>query len=156
MRGTDVVDYDIGSARTRKARTGLGVFDGPGGRSTVSEKDAAAKDEDAGRAGKQRYESVVVVRRSGSVRLPVEVAFRFEGKPVERLSWDGREPTKTFRFERPEKLEWVEIDPERKIALDVNWLNNGRRLETDARPAASWTSRWLFLIHSLFVTLGLL
>ena len=156
IRGTDVVDYDIGSARTRAARTGLGVFDSPGGRTTVSEKDAAAKDDDASRAGKQRYESVVVVRRSGGVRLPVVVAFKFEGKLVERETWDGRGTTKTFRFERPEKLEWVEIDPDRRIALDVNWLNNGRRLEPDARPAASWTSRWLFLIHNLFVTLGLL
>jgi hypothetical protein len=114
------------------------------------------QDLEAERAKKQVYESVVVVRRSGGVRLPVEVAFKFEGKPVERQSWDGRDATKTFRFERPEKLDWVDIDPDRKIALDVNWLNNGRRLTTDSRPAASWTARWLFLVQNVFTTLGLL
>jgi hypothetical protein len=90
------------------------------------------------------------------VNLPVEVAFKFEGKPVERQSWDGRDPTRIFRFERPEKLEWVDVDPDRKIALDVNWLNNGRRLEPDLRPASSWTARWLFLLQNIFATVGLL
>ncbi len=97
-----------------------------------------------------------MVRRTGGVRLPVEVAFKFEGKPVERRTWDGRDPTKTFVFERPERLEWVDIDPDRKIMLDVNWLNNGRRLEPDGRPAASWAARWLFVVQTLVTTLGLL
>ena len=156
IRGTDIVDYDIGSARTRPKRAARGVFDEGARRGTVSDTDAAAKDLEAERAKKQVYESIVVVRRSGGVKLPVEVAFKFEGKPAERQSWDGREPTKIFRFERPEKLEWVDVDPDREIALDVNWVNNGRRLERDSRPAANWTARWLFLLQNIFTTLGLL
>jgi hypothetical protein len=156
IRGTDIVDYDIGSARTRPRNTAQGVFDGAGGRKTVSSEDAGEKDRENERAKKQIYESVVVVRRSGGVHLPVEVAFKFEGKPVERQTWDGREPTRTFRFERPEKLEWVDVDPDRKILLDANWVNNGRRIEPDSRPAANWTSRWLFMLQNIFTTLGLL
>jgi hypothetical protein len=150
------VDYDIGSATTKLVRPAQGVFDEPAGRKTVSSVDAAKKELDALKANKQVYATVVVVRRSGGVRLPVEVAFKFEGKPVERQTWNGREPTTTFRFERPEKLEWVDVDPDRKIALDVNWLNNGRRLTPDGRPAASWTARWLFMVQHLITTLGLL
>ena len=122
----------------------------------MSSEDAGEKDRENERAKKQIYESVVVVRRSGGVHLPVEVAFKFEGKPVERQTWDGRDPTRTFRFERPEKLEWVDVDPDRKILLDVNWVNNGRRIEPDSRPAANWTSRWLFMLQNIFTTLGLL
>jgi len=99
---------------------------------------------------------VVAVSRKNGVRLPVDVAFKFEGKPVERQKWDGRDTTRTFKFERPEKLEWVDVDPDRKIALDVNRLNNGRRLTPDGRPAASWTARWLFLVQNIITTLGLL
>jgi hypothetical protein len=154
VRGTDIVDYDIGSARTKG--TAQGVFDEAGGRKTVTGTDAEAKDLENERSKKQVYESIVVVRRSGGVALPVEVAFKFEGKPVERQTWDGREPTKIFRFERPEKLEWADVDPDRKIALDVNWVNNGRRLEPDLRPAASWTARWLFLLQNVFTTVGLM
>jgi hypothetical protein len=156
IRGTDIVDYDVGSARTRPKRTAQGVFDQAAVRKTVSVRDAEERDREDERAKKQVFESVVVVRRSGGVKLPVEVAFKFEGKPVERQAWDGREPTRLFRFERPEKLEWVDVDPDRKILLDVNWVNNGRRLVPDARPAASWTARWLFLMQNIFATLGLL
>jgi hypothetical protein len=132
------------------------VFDAQGGRKTMSGADAAKADLAAGRAGKETYRSVVVVRRSGGVRLPVEVAFKFAGRPVERQTWDGRETLKKFVFERPEKLEWVDVDPDRKIVLDANWLNNGRRLTGDGRPAASWTTRWLFLVQNVITTLGLL
>ena len=134
IRGTDIVDYDIGSASTRAVRTPQGVFDAAAGRRTVSSSDADEKDLENERAKKQIFESVVVVRRSGGVKLPVEVAFKFEGKPVERQTWDGRDTTRRFRFERPEKLEWVDVDPDRKIALDVNWVNNGRRITPDCPP----------------------
>ena len=156
IRGTDIVDYDIGSASTRAVRTSQGVFDAAAGRRTVSSSDADERDVENERAKKQIFESVVVVRRSGGVKLPVEVAFKFEGKPVERQTWDGRDTTRRFRFERPEKLEWVDVDPDRKIALDVNWLNNGRRITPDARPAANWTARWLFMLQNVITTLGLL
>lgn len=156
VRGTEIVDYEVGSAGTELVRNRAGVFDGPGSRKTVSAADASKLDAESRRTGKGAYRSTVVVRRSGGVRLPVEVAFKFEGKPVERLSWDGRDPLKQFVFERPEKLEWVDVDPDRKIALDVNWLNNGRRLEPDSRPAASWSARWLFFVQNLVTALGLL
>jgi hypothetical protein len=156
VRGTDIVDYDIGSATTEPIPAARGVFDGPGGRKTVSDEEAKKADDEAVRGKKHSYRSVVVVRRTGGVKLPVEVAFKFEGKPVERQTWDGRDRTKTFVFERPERLEWVDIDPDRKIMLDANWINNGRRLTTDGRPAASWAARWLFLVQNLITTLGLL
>jgi hypothetical protein len=156
VRGTDIVDYDIGSAVSRPVKTPRGVFGEGAARKTVSSEDADKQDVEAEKAKRQIFESIVVVRRSGGVQLPVDVAFKFEGKAVERRAWDGREPTRTFRFERPEKLEWVDVDPDRKILLDVNWVNNGRRLVPDARPAASWTARWLFLLQTIFTTLGLL
>jgi hypothetical protein len=155
VRGTDILDYDIGSASSKPVSLPRGVFDGPGGRKTVTDE-AARKQEDAATgAKKQPYETSVVVRRRGEVYFPVTVAFKFEGQPAVRMTWDGRARTNTFRFVRPEKLEWVDIDPDRKVLLDVNWLNNGRRLSPDGRPAASWASRWLFLVQHVITTLGL-
>jgi hypothetical protein len=97
----------------------------------------------------------VVVRRRGEAFFPVEVDFKFEGKKAERLTWDGRDRTKKFTFVRPEKLEWVEIDRDRKVALDANWLNNGRRLTADTRVSTTWTSRWLFFAQNVIFWLGL-
>jgi hypothetical protein len=155
IRGTDILDYDIGSVSTRPVRVPRGVFDGAGGRTTVKAEDALKQEEDAVAAKTAKYESIAVVRRRGEVYFPVTVAFKFEGKPVERQTWDGRARTKTFRFERPEKLEWVEVDPDRTILLDVNWANNGRRLVPDRRASTGWASRWLFLVQHVVTTLGL-
>ncbi|MCX6551300.1 MAG: M1 family metallopeptidase [Acidobacteria bacterium] len=155
VRGGDVLDYDISSATTRPVRADSGVFDGPGGRKTVSEEAAHKQTEDAVKAKTAQYETSVVVRRRGEVYFPVTVAFKFEGKPEVRMTWDGVARTNTFKFVRPEKLEWADVDPDRKVLLDVNWLNNGRRIEDDLKPSASWTSRWLFLVQNIVTTLGL-
>lgn len=154
VRGTDTLDYDIGSATTRRVPEPHGVFDAPQGRRTVTRKEARTREGELAKAGKQAWESVVVVRRRGEAFFPVEVAFKFEGRAAERHTWDGRDRTKTFRFVRPEKLEWVDVDPERKISLDANWLNNGRRLTPDRRVSTTWTARWLFLVQHVMLWLG--
>ena len=156
MRGTDVVDYEIGAAGSVPIKEPRGVIDGAKGRQTVTDEDAAKRDRQADDQKTGQYETTVVARRRGEVYFPVEVAFKFAGKPEERLTWDGRDRTKTFKFVRPEKLEWVDVDPDRKVLLDVNWLNNGRRLDGDSRPAAGWATRWMFLVQILISTLGLL
>ena len=155
VRGTDTVDYDVGSAVTRSVPEPHGVFDTPKGRQTISQSDARAREAELTKAKKRLWETIVVVRRRGEASIPVEVDLKFENKPVERYVWDGRDRTKKFKFLRPDKLEWVEVDRERKIALDTNWLNNGRRIEADARVATTWTARWLFVAQNIILWLGL-
>ncbi len=154
FRGTEVLDYDIATVVSEPVAQPRGVFDTADGRTTISDVDARKAAEEGRKAGVQ-YETRVVVRRTGGVFFPVEVAFKFEGKPVERVTWDGRDRTKTFRFTRAERLEWADVDPDRKVELDVNWLNNGRRVEGDRRTATVWSSRWLFFVQNLLATFGL-
>ena len=87
--------------------------------------------------------------------MPVEVAFKFEGKTPERHIWDGVAHWKRFEFTRPERLEWVSIDPDRKYVLDVDWLNNDRRLEADSRVHRKITATWMFFAQNLLAFLGL-
>ena len=42
------------------------------------------------------------------------IAFKFDGRPVERVVWDGAARWKRFEFTRAERLEWVDIDPDRR------------------------------------------
>jgi hypothetical protein len=155
VRGTDTLDYDIGSAVVRPVPEPHGVFDTPAGRQTVSQSDARSRDADLAKAKKQLWETIVVVRRRGEAQIPIDVDFKFTGKPVERYTWDGRNRTKKFRFVLPEKLEWVEVDRDRKISLDANWLNNGRRMEPDTRVTTIWASRWMFVAQNILFWLGL-
>jgi hypothetical protein len=91
--------------------------------------------------------TAVTVRRDGDLAIPVTVAFKFAGRPVERRTWDGAGRWTRFAFEYPEPLEWVEVDPDRHVALDVSWLNNSRIVAGDRRPSIAMTSRWLLVIQ---------
>ncbi len=93
--------------------------------------------------------TAVTVRREGDLQMPVAVAFKFTGRPIERRTWDGVARWTRFTFAYPERLEWVDVDPDRDVALDVSWLNNGRSAARDRRAPVAMTSRWLLLVQQV-------
>jgi hypothetical protein len=46
------------------------------------------------------------------------------------------------------------VDPDRRIPLDTDWLNNARRVKADHRAAWTWSARWLFWMQQLASTVG--
>ena len=55
--------------------------------------------------------SAVTVRREGDLQIPIVVAFKFAGRPVERRTWDGVARWTRFTFSDAGPLEWVDVDP---------------------------------------------
>ncbi len=110
---------------------------------------AAVVDYAVGEITQDTAYTAVTVRRSGDLQMPVVVAFKFAGRPVERRNWDGVGRWTRFTFGYAEPLEWVDVDPDRKIALDVSWLNNGRVVAADRRAPAAMTSRWLLAVQQV-------
>jgi hypothetical protein len=153
VEGTAVLDYDVFRVTSARVRADAGHFDGPSGKTLVSRDEARKTDRDAA-DGAGDYESTVIVRRRGDFVFPVEVAFKFEGKPAEHVQWDGRETWKRYRFVRPEKLEWAEIDPDRKVLLEAQWLNNARRVEADSRAVWRASLNWLTLVQGAIAMAG--
>jgi hypothetical protein len=147
IRGTGVLDYEVASLTSNHVAGGRGLFDRDGKRVEAGQETGTGKT--------PTYRSSVVVRRRGDVRMPVEIAFKFEGRPPERVGWDGQATWKRFDFTRPERLEWADVDPDRKLELDVNWLNNGMRVESDRRPVASLTTRFAFVVQHLLALIGM-
>ncbi len=150
IRGDGILDYEVGSASSIPTVRPSGVFDKGGRRTTIDPKPLSRSEA----ATSASYDTTVVLRRLGTVVFPVEVALKFAGKPVERRTWDGRARWTKFEFTRPEKLEWVSIDPDRKVILDVDWLNNDRRLEPDRRVSRKWTATWIFMLQNLLALAG--
>ncbi|HSK09594.1 MAG TPA: M1 family metallopeptidase [Vicinamibacterales bacterium] len=143
-----VLDYGVTAVSSSPVRPPRGVFGETGTGKGSAGKDGDGKDE-------TMYESRVMVTRHGEFVFPVELAVKFEGKPVERLTWDGADRWKRFTFTRPERLEWARVDPDQKVLLDANWIDNARRVEPDTRLATSWASRFLFGVQTLLMFLGL-
>ena len=101
------------------------------------------------------YRTEVVVRRNGGGIFPVDVLMVFADGSRVRRAWDGRYRWQLFVEERPAKLAWAEVDPDRVLALDVRPSNNSRRLKPDARlPAVKWASKWLVWFQDLLLGYG--
>jgi len=90
------------------------------------------------------YLSVIKVRRVGTFVFPVEVEMIFDDGEIVRESWDGRDTWKEFRYTKPAKLVSATVDPDRKVALDVNYINNGRTLDAENLGIAKLCLRTLF------------
>jgi hypothetical protein len=101
------------------------------------------------------YDSVIVVRRRGGIVLPQVIELTFEGGRKERVNWDGADRWKRLTRTTKDRLERVEIDPDHRIWLDVNWTNNSRRTTSDHRAAATWTARVLFWVQQFVSLAGL-
>ena len=100
------------------------------------------------------WKTKVLVRRRGEIALPVVIELRFEDAPPERISWDGATRWKRIEITRPRRLLAATVDPDDELLLDVNRLNNARRLESDPKVATSWGVRFLFALQQIFQLVG--
>ena len=75
----------------------------------------------------ERWVTRFTVRRHGTaVELPVDVEVRFPGT-VRRSTWDGRGEGASFAVQSDRPPESILVDPERRVLLDRNLLDNGWR-----------------------------
>jgi hypothetical protein len=149
--GTGILDYAIASVTSNQAPEAAGVFDAKDRKDKTTVTVDQARERERARRDRP-YETTVLVQRRGDVVFPIDIALHFEGGNVERRKWDGRDRWTKIKVTRPEKLAYAEIDPERKVILDVDWLNNSRRVEPDGRAAMKWSARALFWAQNLLAT----
>jgi hypothetical protein len=150
LHSPDRLDYAVSELTSREVNEPQGIFDEKGAGPVADAK--AGKGAKAATAKSKTYRNVVVVARYGEWVFPQEVLVIFaDGRKV-RENWDGKDRWKRFVYETPVKVLSAEIDPDRKIILDVNHLNNSMTLEPDRAPvrkAALGLLRWLQGLLSL-------
>lgn len=74
-----------------------------------------------------RWDVILEVRRYGGFRVPVEIEIRWDDGTSSRSVWDGEDWW--WRYEvasSPRRAVRAEVDPDRRLLLDRNWLNNTR------------------------------
>lgn len=144
-------DYAVSVAESRRATESAGYF-GDGDARKFS-PGAAAPD---AKAKPAIFESVAVVRRMGDGVWPVDVELVFEGGARVRRAWAGKDLWVRYRATGP-RLVSVAVDPDRKLLLDPNVLDNARRVEPDRAPARALAHRlrsWAMNALELFALLG--
>lgn len=92
------------------------------------------------------YVGEVLVRNHGTLPAPTTVELRYADGSVERRAIDGGEPWITLTTEpKSTRLVAAIVDPDRAIALDLDWTNNGRLVQPDVdagRAFATWARYW--------------
>jgi hypothetical protein len=145
------LDYEVASVRTERRAPPRGILE-DGAAATASQP---AHDGEGGSGEEEQWRSVARLHRRGEVVLPVEVELRFEGAPSERRHWDGRDRWVEYEVTGPHPLLAAVIDPDERLVLDVNRLNNSRRVQPDGRTAAYWGARWTFWLQVALSFVGL-
>ena len=91
-----------------------------------------------------------MVNRPGEISLPVDVDIRFADGSTTREHWDGVSRYVLYTFTRPSRAVSAVVDPEHRIALDVNILNNSKTLEPSSGAANKYFAKILFWVQNLF------
>jgi hypothetical protein len=118
FRSPDTLDYTVGSLSSKEIRPPVGLFNGE---LKIEEKDKG-KDNDV-------YKNEVTIVRKGELYFPQEILITFEDGQEIRETWDGKNRWVKYTYIKPKKLKSVQIDPDKKIQLDINHLNNYKVFE---------------------------
>jgi hypothetical protein len=175
LRTTRKMDYGIRSARTRRADDPEGWFGEGGDRRLLPEpegKEAAAggaedeappvetagegdeSESDAAGPEETMWVSEVTAFRFGEFVHPVTVELEFDDGVTTREDWDGRARWRRWEVRRPARLVAARVDPDDRLLLDADRLNNGRLLERDPRPRRRFVAEVLILLQLLFDATG--
>jgi len=122
LSSPDKLDYAIGKLRSREVKEPEGILEGEQGLFEETEREEA-------QAQEKKYRNEVVVVRKGELIFPQEILITFEEGEEIREEWDGKERWKRFVYLRPYRLKSAQVDPDNKVLLDNNFLNNSRVLK---------------------------
>ena len=95
------------------------------------------------------YIATVQLERLGEVMLPEEVLVHFDNGDQILEKWDGKSRYKDFTYTGTRKVDWVKIDPEYKIRMDINYINNSMTDDPDRKPLRRYTNKFISFLQFL-------
>jgi hypothetical protein len=122
LYGTGICDYKVHGINNHKYHKPQGKIE------------SSDPTEIAGFNADSLYFSVAELGRIGEIMLPVDVLIHFTNGDEVLEKWDGKERYKDFKYTGNREIEWVKIDPEFKISMDVNYNNNSMTIKPHKAP----------------------
>ena len=141
LYGTGICDYKVQAIRNYRANNKKGIFND----SLITDNDSADNDIN------KKYNPEVTVHRAGEIKLPVEVLIHFKDKTRILKHWNGQSRTKTYSFKNTAQVDWVKVDPNYKITLDVNLANNSLVVKPKSRVAEKYAAKFLFWLENVML-----
>ncbi|NNE29613.1 MAG: M1 family metallopeptidase [Saprospiraceae bacterium] len=142
--GTDVCDYEVASIENLSIPKASGFING-------TEECESTLDQ------KEEYTLArTIIHRLGELKLPQEILITFSDGSSKTEYWDGKDRSVDFSYPGNLKIVCVDIDPDRKIQLDYNFLNNQKCIEPDAKGIRYLFQRFFITCQNALQTLSLL
>ncbi|HET6553192.1 MAG TPA: M1 family metallopeptidase [Dyella sp.] len=98
------------------------------------------------------WRGTVTVVRDGA-QVPQVLRVTFADGSHEDVHWDDDRRWARFVFTRPTKVVSAELDPEQKILLDANKLNDSRTVKSDASASRRWTADVAAVLQAFYAFL---
>jgi hypothetical protein len=98
------------------------------------------------------WKTTVTVWRDGAL-VPQLLKVSFADRSVETVRWNDDRRWARFVFTKPVKGASAELDPERKIYLDANKLDDSRTVEADHAASNRWGADIAALLQGLYALL---
>lgn len=140
---TEVCDYAVVSIDNSKAENKRGIF----------EQNICIEDT---KTQQILFKNKVTIHRLGEMQVPVEVRITYENGKTILEKWDGQSRVQVFEYQSSEKIIKAEIDPERKIYIDQDFINNSRTLEPEGKGIAKTTRTFFTWLQHLLTSVSLL
>jgi hypothetical protein len=100
----------------------------------IAVKNQLMRSDNTGLSGDSSYHALVQLERPGDITLPVDMLVHFENGKEVLEHWDGKTRYRDFEYYSVPRITWVKIDPEFRITMDVNYINNSMTLKPDRTP----------------------
>jgi aminopeptidase N len=95
------------------------------------------------------YHSEVVLARKGEVTFPMDLLVAFGDGTVQRQVWDGQAVSQTLTFDTPAPLSYAALDPDKKLVMELDSVDNSLTVQPAVAPLARFASRWLFWMQAI-------
>jgi hypothetical protein len=132
------IDYTLAELKSVKKRKPSGTFGNTFVKPNLKRK------------GKTFYFNRVAIVNNGNLTVPVDIEIKFEKGKKKILKWDGSSKWKRFEFTSKTKIVSATIDPNHKISLERNILDNSLKLKTKKSLAGYLAANYSFMLNILF------
>jgi hypothetical protein len=102
--------------------------------------------------GPYPWRTTVTVRRDGAP-VPQTLVVKFADGSSETVQWNDGSHWKRYSWDKPAKAVSAELDPDRKILLDADKLNDSRTVEADGSASRRWAADAAALLETFYTIL---
>lgn len=146
--GTGDCDYALAEIVNKQlAKNAIGIFEEKG---TKAARQAIPENQN------QDYHNKVIVHRLGDIMVPQEVLVKFDDGSEVLEKWDGKTRVHTVEYRGNKQVTAAQIDPEEKIYLDKNFLNNSYRVEPANQSIWKYVSQFFMRVQNALQGLNFL